>query len=489
MPAPETLDPADDCSTGCLGATSAGSPARAATCAGRRRTATVRLGSWRRPASRIDTASTVALRRRRAPRRTSCRWRAYAERGRSTSRTRSSARSRRRRAGAGSSTTRCTTRTPPAHWLERHRRRTGHGAGLALPPRARRVDRAAAGRAVDRRRRRAEQHLARLRRRGDPQGVPPARSRAATPTSRCTPALAAAGQHAHRAAARAGSRATGPTPASDAGDLAMLQTFLPERHRRLGAGDSPACATCYAEGDLHADEVGGDFAAEAQRLGVATAEVHAALAAALPTGRLDGEELAGARRRHARAGWTGGRRGRARARAVRRRRCARRFDDARRARRAGRRCSASTATSTSARCCARSTAGSCSTSRASRPGRWPSGAALDSRRCGTSPGMLRSFDYAARHLLADHPADPQRAYRADGVGRAQPRGLLRRLRRGRRHRPARASAVLLRAFETDKAVYEVVYEARNRPDLAADPDGRDPQARRLDGRASERLTP
>ena len=68
--------------------------------------------------------------------------------------------------------------------------------------------------------------------------------------------------------------------------LAMLQQFL----RTASDGWDLALASVrnlFAEADLHADEVGGDFAGEAARLGVALAEVHADLAAHFPVERRD----------------------------------------------------------------------------------------------------------------------------------------------------------------------------------------------------------
>ncbi|WP_327317944.1 maltokinase N-terminal cap-like domain-containing protein [Streptomyces sp. NBC_01235] len=68
-------------------------------------------------------------------------------------------------------------------------------------------------------------------------------------------------------------------------------------------------------------------------------------------------------------------------------------------------------------------------------------------------GMLRSFDYAAHS--ADPPA-PGWAHACRGAycsGYAEVAGV-----------DPRTDPVLLRAYETDKAVYEVVYEARHRPD-------------------------
>ncbi|PPK98637.1 putative trehalose synthase [Kineococcus xinjiangensis] len=81
-------------------------------------------------------------------------------------------------------------------------------------------------------------------------------------------------------------------------------------------------------------------------------------------------------------------------------------------------------------------------------------------------GMLRSFDYAGRHSAVGHD-DPDLHARAlawtdasreaflDGysdVTGTDPRDI------------GTPSALLLRALELDKALYEVVYEARNRPD-------------------------
>ncbi|MFJ2827312.1 phosphotransferase [Streptomyces sp. NPDC087263] len=68
-------------------------------------------------------------------------------------------------------------------------------------------------------------------------------------------------------------------------------------------------------------------------------------------------------------------------------------------------------------------------------------------------GMLRSFDYAAHshHPLTPGWADTCRA--AYCTGYAEVTGV-----------DPRTDPVLLRAYETDKAVYEVVYEARHRPD-------------------------
>ncbi len=98
---------------------------------------------------------------------------------------------------------------------------------------------------------------------------------------------------------------------------------------------------------------------------------------------------------------------------------------------------------------------------------------LAQRRARSSPlrdvaGMLRSFDYAARHQLLTHPERAsltpvasdwvRRNGEAFCAGYAEAGGL----------DPA-CHAVLLRALLLDKAVYEVIYEARNRPTWLAIP--------------------
>jgi len=73
--------------------------------------------------------------------------------------------------------------------------------------------------------------------------------------------------------------------------LAMLQQFL----RTASDGWDLALASVrdlFAEADLHADEVGGDFAGEAERLGLATAQVHDVLAEEFPTESWGADDLA-----------------------------------------------------------------------------------------------------------------------------------------------------------------------------------------------------
>ena len=92
---------------------------------------------------------------------------------------------------------------------------------------------------------------------------------------------------------------------------------------------------------------------------------------------------------------------------------------------------------------------------------------LAQRRARSSPlrdvaGMLRSFDYAARHQLLTHPERVSLAPVASGWVRRNGEAFCAGYAEAGGLDPAR-NAVLLRALLLDKAVYEVIYEARNRP--------------------------
>jgi len=92
---------------------------------------------------------------------------------------------------------------------------------------------------------------------------------------------------------------------------------------------------------------------------------------------------------------------------------------------------------------------------------------LAQRRARSSPlrdvaGMLRSFDYAARHQLLAHPERERLAELASEWVRRNADAFCAGYAAAGGLDPARHSA-LLRALLLDKAVYEVLYESRNRP--------------------------
>jgi maltokinase len=82
--------------------------------------------------------------------------------------------------------------------------------------------------------------------------------------------------------------------------------------------------------------------------------------------------------------------------------------------------------------------------------------------------MLRSIDYAAKHLIVGGHPGPQEQFRAQEWGERNRHAFLAGYRADAPEADP-TEAVLLTAYELDKAVYEVVYEANMRPDWISIP--------------------
>ena len=247
------------------------------------------------------------------------------------------------------------------------------------------------------------------------------------------------------------------------GSLAMAQAF----QRNATDGWELALVSVrdlLAEEDLHAEEVGGDFAAEAERLGMTVAGVHVDLATHLPTGELDDAGVGA---------------------------LARLFTDRLHAAAADAGQLRPLVEGLESLYAALAASGGPvgvhrvhgdlhlgQTMRTLRGWRvldfeGEPARPIAERTVLDSPlrdvaGMVRSFDYASQQALAGDPGSRQRTYRAaewrDRNVDAFCRGYAEVAGADPRDR-----AALLRAYEADKAVYELLYEARYRPAWVAVP--------------------
>jgi maltokinase len=217
-----------------------------------------------------------------------------------------------------------------------------------------------------------------------------------------------------------------------------------------------------AEADLHADEAGGDFAGEAERLGAAVAAVHADLAAAFGTSPAgDLHERAAAMHTRLDHAIT----------------VVPQLDEVA----DGLREAYAEFAEIGSELELQRIHGDLHLGQTLRTShRWvlidfegEPMATLDERRRPDSPlrdiaGMLRSFEYAGHHQIIDAGFQPQLAYRAAEWTQRNRAAFLTGYASANGTDP-REHAVPLRAFEADKAVYEAVYEARNRPAWLAIP--------------------
>ena len=245
--------------------------------------------------------------------------------------------------------------------------------------------------------------------------------------------------------------------------LAMLQEYM------TTASDGWELAKIsvrdlMAEADLHAEEAGGDFAGEAERLGLAVAEVHADLVTAFGTSTAGAEELqvraAGMHQRLDRAAEI------VPALAPLAPGLHRLFDGF---------------GDLDGELALQRIHGDLHLGQVLRTvHRWvlidfegEPMVDIEVRRRPDSPlrdvaGMLRSFEYAGRHRLVEVGFLPQLAYRAAEWTQRNRDAFCTGYSQGAGADP-REQAVALRAFEADKAVYEAVYETRHRPDWVAIP--------------------